>query len=60
MVPPIEYIDGHRVHRPLFKVLLNPMLRKIQFWTDKPLVFVSKFEDNKFLYYSMERVSLLK
>ncbi len=45
-------------HRVWFKVLLNPILRKIQFWTEWPYVIVSKVEDNKVVGYAIERMRL--
>lgn len=40
--------DGKLVaHRPWFKVIFNPILRKIQFWTKNPRVIVSLVEDIK-------------
>lgn len=38
-------IDGKKfmVHRAPFKVIINPILRFIQFYTDRPFVIASEF-----------------
>ena len=47
-------------HRVWFKVLLNPILRKIQFWTDQPYVITSCVEDERVVGYQIKRVRLLR
>ena len=32
-------------HSPWFKRILNPILRKLQVWTDRPYVICSIFDD---------------
>ena len=32
------------MHRPLLKRIVNPILRTLQFWTDKPWIIVSYCE----------------
>jgi hypothetical protein len=53
-------IDGHWVHRSPIKLLANPLLRKLQFFTDKPFVIASEteFVDTvpQFIKYKMVRV----
>ncbi len=44
------------VHRTLLKVILNPILRKIQWWTDTPYVIASVFVKGIFTTYSFQRV----
>lgn len=50
-----------KVHRSTLKVLLNPVLRLLQSYTNKPYVIASVF-DNKmeFITYSIQRVEKLK
>lgn len=42
------------VHKTLLKCIVNPILRKIQWWTNKPYVITSvgKVIDNKFVFES--------
>lgn len=60
------YIDKYKkwVHRPPLKVLINPILRFVQFWTKKPYVIASitEFIDDKphFLGYDLCRIENLK
>lgn len=37
----VEWENGNIGHKPLIKVLVNPILRFIQFWTNKPYVIAS-------------------
>lgn len=46
-------------HRTLLKVVFNPILRWIQFWTDRPYVITSIFENAKFKNYTVTRVKYL-
>lgn len=39
-----EYIDGKLIHNTPIKRKLNPILRRIQFWTYRPYVLVSNIE----------------
>ena len=47
------------IHKTRLKVTINPVLRFIQFWTNKPFVIISncEFKNNMpiFLNYSFER-----
>lgn len=52
-------------HKTPLKCFINPILRKIQFWTDKPFVIASicdVSENNKpvFLKYTIKRVKYYK
>jgi len=52
------------MHRSLLKIIVNPILRKIQFWTKKPWVITSNcVMDEKgiphFLNYYFDRVEYL-
>ena len=42
-----QKIDNNWVHKAPIKVLLNPILRKIQFWRDDPYVIASVTEWKK-------------
>lgn len=63
-------IDGRWYHGPWWKKLINPVLRAIQFWTDRPYVIYSKcsfykldeFAGNppRLLGYGFGRVQRLK
>ncbi len=44
------------VHRTLLKVMINPILRGIQRWTDTPYVIASVFAKGVFVRYSIQRV----
>lgn len=51
-------------HRPLWKLLIDRILMRLQFWSDKPWLVASKFEvgeDGKpvrFLGYVFQRIPL--
>lgn len=49
------------IHRSPIKVLLNPALRKIQFWSSSPVVIasVTNFEEGipRFVRYVLKRVT---
>lgn len=47
-------------HRTWFKVVFNPVLRVLQFWTEHPYVIVSNIENNKCVGYGIRRVKLAK
>lgn len=52
------------MHRPLLKVIVNPVLRKLQFWTDRPWVITSicdRDESGKYYFkrYGFDRVKCL-
>lgn len=57
-------IEGNWCHRTWLKCIVNPILRFIQFWTDKPYVIASitEFKDGLpyFKHYSFERVKYSK
>ncbi|AMM43743.1 hypothetical protein FDG95_gp178 [Pectobacterium phage vB_PcaM_CBB] len=63
MVKPVlnrKIKEAYRVHKSWSKCLLNPVLRKIQFWTDKPFVIASKITDNhEFIRYTAKRMKLV-
>jgi hypothetical protein len=44
------------IHSTRLKRIVNPVLRKLQFWTDKPFVIYSTFENDKFIRYGFGRV----
>lgn len=62
MVKPVlkrKIKEAYRVHKTWSKCLINPVLRKIQFWTDKPFVIASKITDeHEFVRYAIKRVQL--
>ena len=62
MVKPVlkrKIKEAYRVHKTWSKCLINPVLRKIQFWTDKPFVIASKITDeHEFVRYAFKRVKL--
>lgn len=45
-------------HRPIFKVIVNTLLRGLQCRSLKPLLIVSVFESDKLVGYKMGRVEL--
>ena len=51
-------------HRSPIKLIVNPILRKLQFWTDKPLVICTytEFINDRphFLSYGFKRIKYLK
>ena len=57
-------IEGCWCHRTWLKCIVNPILRFIQFWTDKPYVIssITEFKDGLpyFQHYSLQRVKYLK
>lgn len=57
-------IEGNWCHRTWLKCIVNPILRFIQFWTDKPYVIssITEFKDGLpyFQHYSFQRVKYLK
>lgn len=60
-----EVIDGCLCHRSPLKLLINPILRMIQFWTDTPYVIASEYETCPvngyyFIRYRFMRVKQLK
>jgi len=57
----IEYDEyGFKVHRSTLKLTVNPILRKLQFFTNKPFVIASKFENGLFVKYKFMRVRYFK
>lgn len=57
-------INGHWHHKPMIKRICNPILRIIQFWTDRPYVIVSYTEFIRgypnFLKYGINKIKLIK
>lgn len=55
-----DTVNNCWMHRPKFKVILNPILRKLQFFTKKPWVIVSYVDMSNdipvFKGYGLERV----
>ena len=53
-------VDGQWTHQSPIKLLVNPILRKIQFYTDRPFVIasVTEFVNKKprFVKYAIRRV----
>jgi hypothetical protein len=47
-------------HKTKLKCLINPVLRKLQWFTDKPYVIVSKFKTNLFIGYTFKRIKYSK
>ena len=49
-------------HVPIFKVIINTILKKLQFWEKEPYIITSKFEKDftKFLGYGFRRVKVFK
>lgn len=47
------------VHRTLLKIIVNPILRSIQRWTDRPYVISSVFVKGVFVRYSVQRVKYI-
>lgn len=56
--------EGYWMHRPRIKCIINPILRKLQFWTRKPYVIASitEFKDGVpyFVRYSFTRVAYIR
>lgn len=50
--------NGHWMHKHPIKLLLNPLLRKIQFYTDNPYVIASRLSSDlsKFQGFEIKRV----
>ena len=48
------------IHSTRLKRIVNPVLRKLQFWTRRPFLIYSviEIENNKFLYYGFGRVKM--
>jgi len=61
---PGNFYEGNWCHRTWLKCIVNPILRFIQFWTDKPYVIssITEFKDGLpyFQHYSLQRVKYLK
>ena len=57
---PMDYIEGYKVHRTTLKCIINHILRTIQFYTMKPFVIASEFNDGKFIRYKICRVEYKK
>lgn len=62
MVKPVlnrKIKESYRVHKSFSKCLINPVLRKVQFWSDCPYVIASKINDeNEFIRYTIRKVKL--
>jgi len=50
----------YTMHRTKVKRIINPILRKIQFFTNKPYVIASVTDHGYFLYYKIMRVLYIK
>lgn len=59
-------IDGRWCHGPLWKRIINPILRVVQFWSDRPYVFYSRCshydgdDPPRFISYGFGRVRRLR
>jgi hypothetical protein len=47
------------MHKTKLKCIVNPILRKLQWFTDSPYVIVSKFNNDNFIGYAIRRVKIL-
>lgn len=57
MTRPLEQLpNGQWVHRPYWKRVVNAVLYWMQPGDKKPLLVASKFEGQKFLGYTLQRV----
>lgn len=56
----VQWENGNIGHRSMLKIIVNPILRFIQFWTFKPYVIVSvgtvKHNCHEFHGYTVSRV----
>lgn len=51
--------NGEWVHRHPLKLVFNPILMKIQFFTDRPWLIASRFSDeNVFIKFVFARIQL--
>ncbi len=55
-----KFKEAHKIHRTKLKLTINPILRKIQFWTNEPYVIASKFNNGEFVSYTIQRVKYSK
>ena len=58
MIKLLETKLTKEVHRIWFKNIFNPVLRVIQFWTDRPYVIGSKVKRNIVIGYVFRRIKL--
>lgn len=58
----LVYEDGCWMHKHPLKLIVNPILRKLQFFTNKPYVIASKFDKQrtKFIGFTFCRVRYYK
>ncbi len=60
----VKHDNVNWCHRHPIKIVINPMLRFIQFWTDKPYVIASitEFKNEKpiFIKFAFFPIKLLK
>ena len=52
----------YKIHKTKLTNFVNPVLRRIQFWTNKPYVISSNFSEdyNVFLGYGFNRMETIK
>jgi len=48
------------IHKTKLKCLINPILRTLQFYTDRPYVIVSLFENQEFKKYRFMKMRYSK
>lgn len=60
----IKFDNGNWGHRHPIKIIINPVLRFIQFWTNAPYVIASKTEFNNgkpnFIKFTFTKVKMGK
>lgn len=52
--------DGVLKHKTPLKLFLNPILRKLQWFTNRPYVIASYIENGEFVEYKFKRVRYFK
>lgn len=52
--------EANRIHKTKLKCIVNPLLRKIQYWTDEPYVIASNFNNGEFITYKITKVKYKK
>ncbi len=48
------------IHKTKLKCIVNPILRKIQWFAEYPFVIVSHFDNGFFIGYGFKRMKLIK
>lgn len=52
--------DEKLTHRTLLKIFVNPILRFIQFWTDRPYVITSNIDFGYFVEPDTRKLKIIK